>query len=86
MKSRTPDKLLKAERVRKAALKLQQDLSNFKCNEVITYYVHAAVHHLPEQIKTCVVDIVDASGSAIELANKSVRTGMQLSLNNIAFR
>ena len=79
MKARTPNKLLKAESVRNAALKLQRELTHFKCDEVVTYYVHAAVHHLPAQIKDCVVDIVDASGSAIELANKSVCTGMQFS-------
>ena len=78
VKTRAPNNLLKAECVRTAALKLQQELTKFKCNEVVTYYVHSAVHHLPEQIKCCVVDIVDASGSAIELANKSVRRGLQL--------
>ena len=47
-------------------------------DESVTYYVHAAVHHLPDQVVACPVDIVDGSGSGIEHLNSIVRTTFRL--------
>ena len=77
MKTRSERNDEKADAVRVAAIRLQTELMVFKQPEAVTYYLHAAVHHLPDHIRQCVGDVVDVSGSAIELMNKVVRTTVQ---------
>ena len=77
VKTRSASNDAKADAVRVAALNLQNELTAFKQPEAVTYYLHAAVHHLPDHIRDCVADVVDVSGSAIELMNKVVRTTLQ---------
>ena len=38
-----------------------------------TYYIHALEAHLPEQILSCPIDIMDASGNGIEQVNQVVK-------------
>ena len=63
--------------MRAAALRVRESVLEFSGRERVTYYIHAAVHHLPEQVLECPVDIIDCSGCAIEHVNKIVRTRMR---------
>ena len=38
-----------------------------------SFYMHAAYHHLPEQIRTLPVDIIDASGESFEAKNQQLK-------------
>ena len=77
LKTRDIDRQRKSSNVREAAQRLRQGVLLFGGRERVTFYVHAAVHHLPDQVLNCPVDIVDSSGSAIEHVNKVVRTALR---------
>ena len=38
-----------------------------------TYYMHAAFHHLPDQIRSLPVDIIWASGDSFEAKNQQLK-------------
>ena len=38
-----------------------------------TFYMHAAKHHLPDQIRSLPVDIIQASGDAFEAKNQQLK-------------
>ena len=38
-----------------------------------TFYMHVAYHHLPEQIRSLPVDILDASGDSFEAKNQQLK-------------
>ena len=77
LKTRHHDSAVKACNVRAAAKRLRDSVLSFSGRERVTFYIHAAVHHLPEQVLECPVDIVDSSGCAIEHVNKIVRTKLR---------
>ena len=63
----------KAESVRQKANSIAQAFKSMKGDDFISYYLHAAVAHLPTQILECPVDVFDASGCAIEHLHKGVK-------------
>ena len=63
----------KAEMVCGAAKGLRDALKVFQGNEFVNYYLHCAIHHLPDQIRECPVDVFDASGCALEHLHKDVK-------------
>lgn len=67
----------KRDRVRQLAIAFQDAVVSLCGDEGVTYYIHAAVHHLPDQVVTCPVDVVDSSGSGIEHINFVIRTSLR---------
>ena len=67
----------KKDNVRVKAIRFQECVVALGGDESVTYYVHAAIHHLPQQVLTCPVDVVDGSGSGIEHVNSVVRQGFR---------
>ena len=67
------DRNHKAEEVKSAALLIRDSLKEFQGNEFVNYYLHCAIHHLPNQIRDCPVDVFDASGCALEHLHKDVK-------------
>ena len=63
----------KAVEVRQAAFAIRDALKAFHGNEFVNYYLHCAMHHLPDQILQCPVDVFDASGCALEHLHKDVK-------------
>ena len=63
----------KANFIESAAKEIRSSLTEFRGNEFVNYYLHCAIHHLPEQIRRCVVDVFDASGCALEHLHKDVK-------------
>ena len=55
----------KADTVKSLALVFRDEMCEL-VQEYATYYLHGLVHHLPDQIRECPVDVMDASGSGIE--------------------
>ncbi len=66
-------RLFKARAVEQTGRIFVTSLIGWATPESVHYYGHALVCHLPEQIKTCPVDIMDASGSGIEQINQEVK-------------
>ena len=56
-----------------AVLQIRDSLKAFQGNEFVNYYLHCAIHHLPDQIRDCPVDVFDASGCALEHLHKDVK-------------
>ena len=67
------EKELKAQEIGNAARGLRSELTSFRGNEFVNYYLHCAIAHLPDQIRKCPVDIFDASGCAIEHLHINVK-------------
>jgi hypothetical protein len=63
----------KADKVCEAGKGIRDALKNFQGNEFVNYYLHCAMHHLPEQIRECPIDVFDASGCALEHLHKDVK-------------
>jgi hypothetical protein len=70
------DKEDKARAVESAARNLRSELTQFRGNEFVNYYLHCAIAHLPDQIRNCPVDIFDASGCAIEHLHIEVKRSL----------
>ena len=70
------EKNVKAREVAEAARGLRSELTAFRGNEFVNYYLHCAIAHLPEQIRMCPVDIFDASGCAIEHLHIDVKRNL----------
>ena len=64
---------VKADNVCEAGKGIRDALKNFQGNEFVNYYLHCAIHHLPEQIRECPVDVFDASGCTLEHLHKDVK-------------
>ena len=64
-------RLKKALRVEACAAKLLECWNKITAN--VTYYMHAAYHHLPDQIRRLPVDILDASGDTFEGKNQHLK-------------
>jgi hypothetical protein len=69
----TAEKVQKADDVCDAARAIRAALIGIQGNEVVNYYLHCAIVHLPEQIRLLPVDIFDASGCALEHAHIEVK-------------
>ena len=67
------EKNSKAKDVEGAARLLRTELTAFRGNEIVNYYLHCAIAHLPDQIRNCPVDVFDASGCAIEHLHVDVK-------------
>ena len=63
----------KVEIVFTAAKGIRDALKCLQGNEFVNYYLHCAIHHLPDQIRECAVDVFDASGCALEHMHKDVK-------------
>ena len=66
----------KAVDVKQHAERLLDAFCSLECEEVVTYYLHAAYHHLPDIIEACPIDIDDASGCCIEHAHQPIKRAM----------
>ena len=67
------EKNIKADDIRQAAKDIRDALKASHGNEIVNYYLHCAICHLPDQIRECAVDVFDASGCALEHLHKDVK-------------
>lgn len=77
----SPDELIarrnaKADRVQELSIEFLARMCEL-VQEFATYYLHGLYHHLPDQIRSCPVDIMDASGSGIEQINQLTKRVIQ---------
>ena len=66
----------KADTVKSLAIVFRDELLQL-VQEYSTYYLHGLVHHLPDQIRECPVDVMDGSGSGIEQINQYTKRNIQ---------
>ena len=63
----------KAEQIQELALIFVKKFIDFRCSELVTPYMHMLAKHVPDQIRHCPVEIIKASGSAIETQNQMMK-------------
>jgi hypothetical protein len=60
----------KADEVERLARALVQSVIECCGSDSVTYYLHSAAMHFPHFIRVLPCDIMDASGSGIEIVNQ----------------
>ena len=54
-----------------------RDKVKMACGDVaVSYYIHCAVQHLPGFTERLPIEIIDASGSGIEMANQRAKRAL----------
>lgn len=76
------DKQSKAAGVLETGREFQRMLLKHGHAAEMHYYVHALIHHLPDQILGCPVDILSVSSSALEELNQYHKRLMQRHTNH----
>ena len=66
----------KAAVIKKHAEALLDAFFSLECEEVVTYYLHCAFHHLPDMVEACPIEIDDASGCCIEHAHQPIKRAL----------
>ena len=66
----------KAADIKMHAEALLDSFCELECEEVVTYYLHCAFHHLPEIVEACPIEIDDASGCCIEHAHQPIKRAL----------
>lgn len=64
---------LQAQLVRNSAVEFVKQFTRVFANKNVNYYIHALVHHVPDQIASCPVRFFNCSGHAIEMMNNSLK-------------
>ena len=65
--------MMKAKKIEELSRSLISDWKQIIGAEALKYYAHILIAHIPDFVARCPVDLMDASGTGIELLNQVVK-------------